>query len=113
MKIFILLLIASTLLFCANKSVGQSNNKKEVKSESIVIKEVEKLAGNFKFTEGPAIDAKGNIYFTDIPNHLILILLFCNHLEHSFDQILETFPHNIEINFLCPRLEEYQYQKIL
>ena len=29
---------------------------------------VEKLAGDFKFTEGPARDREGNIYFTDIPN---------------------------------------------
>ena len=32
---------------------------------------VEKLAGGFKFTEGPAADAKGNILFTDIPNNRI------------------------------------------
>lgn len=30
--------------------------------------EVEKLAGGFAFTEGPARDSEGNIYFTDIPN---------------------------------------------
>ncbi|MCI0700124.1 MAG: SMP-30/gluconolactonase/LRE family protein [Planctomycetia bacterium] len=33
---------------------------------------VEKLAGGFKFTEGPAPDAEGNIYFTDQPNDKIL-----------------------------------------
>ncbi|MFB0525001.1 MAG: SMP-30/gluconolactonase/LRE family protein [Phycisphaerae bacterium] len=33
--------------------------------------EIEKLAGNFKFTEGPAADAEGNIFFTDIPNNRI------------------------------------------
>jgi len=32
---------------------------------------VKKLAGGFSFTEGPAADAKGNIYFTDIPNNRI------------------------------------------
>ena len=32
---------------------------------------VEKLAGGFRFTEGPAADAKGNIFFTDIPNNRI------------------------------------------
>jgi gluconolactonase len=32
---------------------------------------VEKLAGGFSFTEGPAADAKGNIFFTDIPNNRI------------------------------------------
>jgi gluconolactonase len=33
---------------------------------------VEKLAGGFAFTEGPAPDAEGNIYFTDQPNDRIL-----------------------------------------
>ena len=30
-----------------------------------------KLAGGFKFTEGPAVDDRGNIFFTDIPNNRI------------------------------------------
>ena len=33
---------------------------------------VEKLAGGFQFTEGPAADAAGNIFFTDQPNDRIL-----------------------------------------
>jgi gluconolactonase len=33
---------------------------------------LEKLADGFKFTEGPAADAKGNVYFTDQPNDRIL-----------------------------------------
>jgi gluconolactonase len=33
----------------------------------------EKLAGGFKFTEGPAPDADGNVYFTDQPNDRILV----------------------------------------
>jgi gluconolactonase len=32
---------------------------------------VEKLADGFKFTEGPAVDAEGNVYFTDQPNDRI------------------------------------------
>jgi gluconolactonase len=32
---------------------------------------VEKVAGGFKFTEGPAPDADGNVYFTDQPNDRI------------------------------------------
>jgi gluconolactonase len=31
-----------------------------------------KLAGDFKFTEGPAADADGNVFFTDQPNDRIL-----------------------------------------
>ncbi len=34
---------------------------------------VEKLAEGFSFTEGPAVDAKGNVYFTDQPNDRILV----------------------------------------
>ncbi|MGK7878203.1 MAG: SMP-30/gluconolactonase/LRE family protein [Xenococcaceae cyanobacterium] len=33
---------------------------------------VEKLAGNFSFTEGPAVDAAGNIFFTDQRNDRIM-----------------------------------------
>ncbi len=32
---------------------------------------VVKLAGDFEFTEGPAVDTEGNIYFSDIPNDKI------------------------------------------
>lgn len=34
-------------------------------------KPVEKPAGGFRFTEGPAADVKGNVFFTDIPNNRI------------------------------------------
>jgi gluconolactonase len=34
---------------------------------------VELLAGGFQFTEGPACDKAGNVYFTDQPNDRILI----------------------------------------
>ena len=33
--------------------------------------EVQRLHTNFAFTEGPAADADGNLYFTDIPNNRI------------------------------------------
>jgi gluconolactonase len=32
---------------------------------------VRKLAGGFEFTEGPAVDAEGNVFFTDQPNNRI------------------------------------------
>jgi gluconolactonase len=44
---------------------------------------LEKLAGEFKFTEGPAADAEGNVYFTDQPNDRIL--------KWSTDGKLSTF----------------------
>ena len=33
---------------------------------------LEKLADGFSFTEGPASDGKGNVFFTDQPNDRIL-----------------------------------------
>ena len=33
--------------------------------------EIKTIASGFKFTEGPAADGKGNLYFTDIPNNRI------------------------------------------
>ncbi len=44
---------------------------------------VEKLAGGFEFTEGPAVDATGNVFFTDQPNDRIL--------KWSVDGELSTF----------------------
>jgi gluconolactonase len=44
---------------------------------------LEKLAGGFKFTEGPASDAQGNVFFTDQPNDRIM--------RWSVDGKLSTF----------------------
>jgi len=34
--------------------------------------QIEKLAGDFRFTEGPSADSEGNVYFTDQPNDRIM-----------------------------------------
>lgn len=47
---------------------------------------VEKLAGGFSFTEGPAVDQHGNVFFTDQPNNKIL--------KWSVDGKLSTFHEN-------------------
>ena len=46
---------------------------------------LQKLAGDFSFTEGPACDARGNVFFTDQPNDRIL--------EWSTEGKLSTFMH--------------------
>jgi len=48
--------------------------------------EVKKLIGGFRFTEGPAADAEGNIFFTDIQNNRIH--------KWSLDGKLSTFREN-------------------
>ena len=55
-------------------------------SESLVIADGAKLkliSDEFNFTEGPAADLKGNVYFTDQPNNRIM--------KHSTDGKLTTF----------------------
>ena len=44
---------------------------------------LKKLAGGFEFTEGPACDAQGNVFFTDQPNDRII--------EWSVDRKQSTF----------------------
>src|SRR5579859_3918472 len=46
---------------------------------------VQKLADGFAFTEGPASDAQGNVFFTDQPNDRIL--------KWSTEGKLSTFMH--------------------
>jgi gluconolactonase len=58
----------------------------ETNSESTVIApgaKLEKLAGDFKFTEGPTSDKEGNVFFTDQPNDRIM--------KWSADGKLSTF----------------------
>jgi len=86
MKYITLFLIAITLISCANRSAEKKVQKDETQAESFMVSELEKLAGGFAFTEGPAVDAQGNVYFTDIPNHLILIW--------TLDDQLDTFRIN-------------------
>ncbi|MEZ5195993.1 MAG: SMP-30/gluconolactonase/LRE family protein [Bacteroidales bacterium] len=86
MKIITFLLIALTLASCANRPTGDSNQKIEDQSKTLVAGGLEKLAGGFQFTEGPAVDVEGNVYFTDIPANMILIW--------TLDNTLDTFSMN-------------------
>jgi gluconolactonase len=58
-----------------------------VVAESVIAPgaKLEKLAGDFQFTEGPTCDINGNVFFTDQPNDRIL--------EWSVDGKLSTFMH--------------------
>ncbi|MHC4123947.1 MAG: SMP-30/gluconolactonase/LRE family protein [Planctomycetota bacterium] len=61
------------------------NEQKSVVAPNAVVK---KVADGFKFTEGPAVDKEGNIYFTDIPNNRIH--------KWSLDGKLTTFKENTD-----------------
>lgn len=66
----LLLFISILLVFSCKKNKEKQSN--ETKSDETV-NSVEQLATDFKFTEGPAVDAEGNVYFSDIPNSKIWI----------------------------------------
>ena len=64
----IVLLLA--LLGLAAQLAAQSTND----SSAVIAPgaKLQKLAGEFKFTEGPTCDKEGNVFFTDQPNNRIL-----------------------------------------
>ncbi|MDX9946366.1 MAG: SMP-30/gluconolactonase/LRE family protein [Bacteroidales bacterium] len=64
-RLFILLLI----LFPHKSTEAQEDNLSEILKPGA---ELVKLAGEFSFTEGPAADKAGNVYFTDQPNDRIM-----------------------------------------
>jgi len=74
-------LLVCFLLFCAFASAQLLN----AADTNIIAsgEKLQKLAGDFSFTEGPACDAHGNVFFTDQPNNRIL--------EWSIDGKLTTF----------------------
>ena len=63
-------IIIFTLLFFATAFVVNAQKSKSIIAAGA---KVEKLADSFSFTEGPATDKKGNVYFTDQPNDRIMI----------------------------------------
>ncbi len=77
-KLFVL-----TALLLLASTAGYSSAKESVVATGA---KVEKLAGGFRFTEGPASDTAGNIFFTDIPNNRIH--------KWSLDGELSTFREN-------------------
>lgn len=75
MKNTILLLFILLCLFsCQSKQVKEA-------TEAFILSDVEKLATGFSWAEGPAADAQGNVYFTDVPNSRIFIWTIENKLD--------------------------------
>ena len=69
MKNIVFLLSIGFLISC-----GKQAKKAQTAVEAIkILSPIEKLASGFAFVEGPAADAEGNVYFSDIPNQRIHI----------------------------------------
>ncbi len=81
MKKILLLIMALAFLSCVNNTTETTQQNNKTEADTIVVKELEKLASDFQFTEGPAVDAEGNVYFTDIPQNMILIWTLDNKLD--------------------------------
>jgi gluconolactonase len=81
-------LIIRLSLACAMLLMLHNLTFAESKVRSLIAKgaKPEKLAGDFKFTEGPARDLKGNVFFTDQPNNRIM--------KWSTDNKLSLFGEN-------------------
>ncbi len=74
MKTYITIISCLVLFSCGkNKNDKKSENKYDLSSGIEITSAIEQLASDFKFTEGPAVDADGNVYFSDIPNSKIWI----------------------------------------
>ena len=67
-----LLLVFCFMLFFSIPANSEGWN--EISNDDIIAEgaKLEKLADGFSFTEGPAVDKNGNVYFTDQPNDRIL-----------------------------------------
>ncbi|SFU85334.1 gluconolactonase [Pontibacter akesuensis] len=64
-----LILTVAFILFLPALLCAQITDKKSIVAKGA---KVEKLGEGYSFTEGPAADSEGNVYFTDQPNDKIL-----------------------------------------
>jgi gluconolactonase len=78
-----------TALFFAFLLIVNCTSKKSIISNDLVQKnaEIELVSSQFSFTEGPAADAFGNVYFTDQPNDKIYVWNWkTNQIEEFLDK---------------------------
>jgi len=81
MKHFILI-FTLVLLSCVKSKKNKQDQSETTTSTVIKITSpLEQLATDFKFTEGPAVDKDGNVYFSDIPNSKIWIWTLADSLK--------------------------------
>ncbi len=81
MKNFILFAIMASLLSCKEQPKSENKKATESQNEVKITSALKQLASDFKFTEGPAVDEEGNVYFSDIPNSKIWIWTIADSLK--------------------------------
>jgi gluconolactonase len=84
-KLFLMIAVIS-FIFC-NVKAQETTGLEGIIKEGAVL---EKLADGFDFTEGPTIDKKGNIYFTDQPNNRIMVYNFKTGLSVYLEPALRS-----------------------
>lgn len=67
-------LLAFMLIVTAARPVGASDDKPDDAPHGLTGPgaKVEKVATGYRFTEGPAADERGDVFFSDIPNNVIV-----------------------------------------
>src|SRR6187402_3631329 len=73
----------SLAIACGALATSSAQSTNDASAVVAVGAKLEKLAGDFKFTEGPTADKDGNVFFTDQPNNRIM--------KWSVDGQLSTF----------------------
>jgi gluconolactonase len=81
MKLYYIIILLSFISCGNSKKENQNTDDSSVTLEIKITAPLEKLATDFKFTEGPAVDASGNVYFSDIPNSKIWIWTLADSLK--------------------------------
>ena len=76
-------LILSLAIACGALATSSAQSTNDASAVLAPGAKLEKLSGDFKFTEGPTADKDGNVFFTDQPNNRIM--------NWSLDGKLSTF----------------------
>ena len=80
MKSIFLVLVVCSMIACGTQP-SEGSRSTDDKEDNTTVNSVEKLAEGFMFTEGPAVDSEGNVYFTDVRDHKIYVWTLNDELD--------------------------------
>ena len=91
-------LVAVVFIACSKNTSEDTVEEAATTVSSSIIAEgaqLEKLGNGFQFTEGPAVDNQGNVYFTDQPNDRILRWSALRRCAYNFSGTCRTLQWNL------------------